>query len=65
MVATNFFQAHWMQQNNTLAQLIDLGVVPLFLLLATRGRLGYQRASSSSDGVPSLNESDASTSGVK
>ncbi len=58
MVLTNLFQAHWMQQNSSLAQLIGLGVVPLLLILVTRGRLGYQQATSSSGAVPSLNESE-------
>ena len=55
MVVLNIFQVQWIQQNTSLAQLLALGVVPLLLILVTRGRLGYQRTSSSSDEASLLN----------
>lgn len=51
LVVLNVFQIQWLQQNNSLAQLIALAVVPLLLIIVTRGRLGYQRASSASNSV--------------
>ena len=53
IAVTNLFEANWLQQNSSLAQLIGFTVVPLLLILVTRGRLGYQRASSPSSEVPS------------
>ncbi len=60
MVATNLFdirwlfQTQWIQQNSNLGQLIGFVVFPLVLILVTRGRLGYQQTSSSSDEESSL-----------
>ena len=54
--ATGFLSAHWMLTNGYLAQLISFGVVALLLIVVTRGRLGYQRASSPSNAVSALND---------
>ena len=65
MIATNLFetrwmfQTQWMQENSTLGQVLGFVVFPLVLILVTRGRLGYKRATSSSDGLPSVNNSEA------
>ncbi len=53
---TGLFSMQWMQKNNYLALLIAFGVAALLLIVVTRGRLGYQRASSSSDAMPILND---------
>jgi membrane protease YdiL (CAAX protease family) len=45
------FQTQWLVQNSSLAQLFSFVVVPLLLILVTRGRLGYKRTTSSSDEV--------------
>ena len=65
MIATGLFdmrwlfQTQWVMENSSLGQMIGFVVVPLLLVIVTRGRLGYRRAASSVDGVPSLNESEA------
>jgi membrane protease YdiL (CAAX protease family) len=43
---TSLFSPQWMQQNGDLSLLIGFGVVALVLVILTRGRLGYQQASS-------------------
>lgn len=53
---TGLFSLQWMLNNEYLAQLISFGVVGVVLIVVTRGRLGYQRASSPSDTAPILND---------
>jgi membrane protease YdiL (CAAX protease family) len=52
VIEANLFQTRWMLKYESMALLIGFGVaVPLLLIIVTRGRLGYQRASSSSDAI--------------
>lgn len=41
---TGLFQTQWLLKNNTQGQVIGLLVVPLLLILVTRGRLGFRRS---------------------
>jgi membrane protease YdiL (CAAX protease family) len=44
--ATSLFSTQWMIQNGNMALLLGFGAVALVLVVVTRGRLGYQQASS-------------------
>jgi membrane protease YdiL (CAAX protease family) len=57
--ATSLFSLTWVQKHDDLALLIGFGVVALLLVVVTRGRLGYQRTSSSSEAMPTLNDTEA------
>ncbi len=50
------FQTQWLVQNSSLAQLFSFVIVPLLLILVTRGRLGYKRATSPSDDIEGQRE---------
>ena len=58
MIDTRLFPLHWTLQYNIPAQLLGFGVIPLVLIIATRGRLGY-RQTSSPEAMPVPNESEA------
>lgn len=47
--ATNLFSEQWMQMHENPAILVGSGMVALVLIVVTRGRLGYQQASSPSE----------------
>jgi membrane protease YdiL (CAAX protease family) len=49
--ATSLFSLAWMQKYGNMALLIGFGMVALVLVVVTRSRLGYQRASSSYDTI--------------
>ena len=53
------FPLQWMQKNGYLPVLIAFGAVALLLIVVTRGRLGYQQASSPSDAIPTPNNEEA------
>jgi uncharacterized protein len=55
-IVTNLFPLQWMMQNNDMVEIIGFVVFPLLLIIATRGRLGYQEAS---DVVPAMNDGKA------
>ena len=57
--ATGLVALAWMQKYESLAELLAFGMVALLLIVVTRGRLGYRRASSPSDAVPTLNDGQA------
>lgn len=51
-VETSLFSVQWMQEYESLGLMVGAGAVALVLIAVARGRLGYQRAPSSSDTIP-------------